>query len=147
MRCYMTTVRQIIKTKGTDVWSVSSTAMIYEALEIMADKKVGALLVIDEGNVVGIISERDYARKVILTGKSSKETPVSAIMTSKLIVVPPEETVENCMAIMTNKRIRHLPVMVEDNLLGIVSIGDVVKSIITEQGLLIDHLTNYITGQ
>lgn len=143
----MTIVRQMLKNKGTDVWSVSSNAMIYEALEVMAEKRVGALLVIDDGKVVGIISERDYARKVILTGKSSKETPVSAIMTSKLIVVPPEETVENCMAIMTNKRIRHLPVMEGDKLLGIVSIGDVVKSIITEQGLLIDHLTSYITGQ
>ena len=143
----MTTVKQILNHKGTDVYSITSSAMIYEALEVMAEKKVGALLVIDKGKVVGIISERDYARKVVLAGKSSKETPVRDIMTSKLIVVPPDENVDTCMAIMTNKRIRHLPVMDGEQLMGLVSIGDVVKSIITEQGLLIDHLTNYITGQ
>lgn len=143
----MTIVKQILNHKGTDVYSITSSAMIYEALELMAEKKVGALLVIDDEKVVGIISERDYARKVALAGKSSKETPVSSIMTSKLIVVPPEENVDTCMAIMTNKRIRHLPVMDGDILMGLVSIGDVVKSIITEQGLLIEHLTHYITGQ
>jgi CBS domain-containing protein len=143
----MTTVKQILNHKGTDVYSITSGAMIYEALEVMAEKRVGALLVIDEAKVVGIISERDYARKVVLAGKSSKETPVRDIMTSKLIVVPPDENVDTCMAIMTNKRIRHIPVMDGDELMGLVSIGDVVKSIITEQGLLIDHLTHYITGQ
>lgn len=143
----MTTVKQILNHKGTDVYSITSSAMIYKALEVMAEKKVGALLVIDDEKVVGIISERDYARKVALAGKSSRETPVQDIMTSKLIVVPPDENVDTCMAIMTNKRIRHLPVMDGDTLMGLVSIGDVVKSIITEQGLLIDHLTNYITGQ
>lgn len=143
----MTTVKQILNHKGTDVYSITSSAMIYEALEIMAEKKVGALLVIDDEKVVGIISERDYARKVALAGKSSRETPVHSIMTSKLIVVHPGENVDTCMAIMTNKRIRHLPVMDGEKLMGLVSIGDVVKSIITEQGLLIEHLTHYITGQ
>jgi CBS domain-containing protein len=143
----MTTAKQILNNKGTEVWSISPNAKIYEALEMMAKKGVGALLVMDEENVVGIISERDYARKVILEGKSSKETPVSEIMTSKLIVVTPNENVENCMAIMTNKRIRHLPVMDGDRLIGLISIGDVVKSIISEQGFLIDHLTSYITGK
>jgi CBS domain-containing protein len=143
----MTTAKQILHNKGTEVWSISPNAKIYEALEMMAKKGVGALLVMEEENVVGIISERDYARKVILEGKSSKETPVSDIMTSKLIVVTPNENVENCMAIMTNKRIRHLPVMDGDRLIGLISIGDVVKSIISEQGFLIDHLTSYITGK
>lgn len=143
----MTTVKQILTHKGTDVYSITSDAMIYQALEMMADKRVGALLVIDDEKVVGIISERDYARKVALAGKSSKDTPVRAIMTSKLIVVPPDENLDTCMAIMTNKRIRHLPVMEGEILFGLVSIGDVVKSIITEQGMLIDHLTHYITGQ
>ena len=142
----MTTIKQILQHKGTDVWYISPNAMIYEALELMAEKRIGALLVIEQEKVVGIISERDYARKVILIGKSSKETPVKDIMTSKLIVVPPDEKVDNCMAIMTNKRIRHLPVMDGEELVGLVSIGDVVKSIITDQDLLIDHLTNYITG-
>jgi CBS domain-containing protein len=143
----MTNVKQILHNKGTGVWSVSPDAMIFEALEIMAEKGVGALLVMEEEKLVGIISERDYARKVILVGKSSKETPVREIMTSKLIVVTQNENVENCMAIMTNKRIRHLPVVEGDKLLGVISIGDVVKSIISEQGLLIDHLTSYITGK
>jgi CBS domain-containing protein len=143
----MTTAKQILHTKGSEVWWVSPDAKIFEALEIMADKQVGALLVMDRENVVGIISERDYARKVILAGRSSKETSVREIMTSKLIIVTPDENVENCMAIMTNKRIRHLPVMDGEKLIGVISIGDVVKSIISEQGLLIDHLTSYITGK
>jgi CBS domain-containing protein len=143
----MTTVKQILHIKGFNVWSISPDAKIFDALKLMAEKQVGALLVMEGENVVGIISERDYARKVALAGKSSKETPVREIMTSKLIVVTQDENVEECMTIMTNKRIRHLPVMDNNKLLGLVSIGDVVKSIISEQDLLISHLTNYITGK
>jgi CBS domain-containing protein len=143
----MTTVKQILHTKGFNVWSISQDAKIYDALELMAEKKVGALLVMEDEDVLGIISERDYARKVVLAGKSSKDTAVREIMTAKLIVVSQDENVEECMTIMTTKRIRHLPVMDGNKLIGLVSIGDVVKSIISEQGLLINHLTNYITGK
>lgn len=143
----MTTVKTILLNKGYNVWSISPDAKIFEALELMAEKQIGALLVMEGDKVAGIITERDYARKVILTGKSSKETPVREIMTSKLICVTQDENVEDCMTIMTNKRIRHLPVMNENKLIGLISIGDIVKSIISEQGLLINHLTNYITGK
>lgn len=143
----MTTVKTILLNKGYNVWSISPDAKIFEALELMAEKQIGALLVMEGDKVAGIITERDYARKVILTGKSSKETPVCEIMTSKLICVTQDENVEDCMTIMTNKRIRHLPVMNENKLIGLISIGDIVKSIISEQGLLINHLTNYITGK
>jgi CBS domain-containing protein len=143
----MTTVKQILNVKGTQVWSIPPDAKIFEALELMAEKGVGALLVMEGEDVVGIVSERDYARKVILLGKSSKEAAIREIMTSKLIVVSSDDNVEECMAIMTNKRVRHLPVMNGNKLVGVISIGDVVKSIISEQGILINHLTNYITGK
>ncbi|MCK6626820.1 MAG: CBS domain-containing protein [Anaerolineae bacterium] len=143
----MKTVRQLLQTKGTDVWSIGPEALVIEALKVMAEKGVGALVVLDAGRVVGILSERDYARKVSLLGKSSKTTPVREIMTEKVVFVRPEQTVEDCMALMTSKRIRHLPVMDGDRLIGVISIGDVVKEVISHQEFLIGQLENYITGR
>jgi CBS domain-containing protein len=142
----MKTVRQLLQAKGYDIWSTTSNTSVYDALTLMADKGVGALLVLEGEKLVGIISERDYARKVILKGKRSINTPVREIMTSKVFYVRPEQTVEDCMALMTEERVRHLPVLADDRLIGIVSIGDVVKTIISEQEFLIEQLERYIVG-
>ena len=144
----MKTVRELLRNKGYHVWSIGPDATVYEALTLMAGKDVGALLVLDNaGQLVGILSERDYARKIVLKGKTSRETPVREIMTEKVVWVRPDQTIEECMALMTNKRIRHLPVQEEGRLLGVISIGDVVKDIISEQEFVIAQLENYITGK
>jgi CBS domain-containing protein len=141
------TVRLVLKQKDQNVWSVSPDACVYDAIEIMADKYVGALMVVFEGVLVGVVSERDYARKVILQGKSSKETLVKEIMTSPAIFVTPDQTVEDGMRIMTDRHIRHLPVVEEGILLGVVSIGDLVKWMISAQQQTISQLHSYITSQ
>jgi CBS domain-containing protein len=143
----MKTVREILQTKGHDIWSITPEATVYEALKTMADKEVGALLVIDQGHIYGILSERDYARKVILKGKFSKDVPVREIMTDRVLYVRPSQTVEECMALMIDKRVRHLPVIEDGKIVGLISIGDVVKGLITEKELLIEELENYIIGR
>jgi CBS domain-containing protein len=142
----MRLIREVLQLKGSEVWTTTPDTPVYEALKLMAEKEVGALVVVDNGQVVGILSERDYARKVILKGKTSMETPVRDIMTSRVFYVQPEQTIEECMALMTDKRVRHLPVLSGDQLTGIISIGDVVKEIISEQKVYIRDLENYIVG-
>lgn len=142
----MTTIDVILAKKGNQVWSIEPNAQVFAALELMAEKNVGALLVLDGQKIVGIMSERDYARKVMLKGKSSKSTPVSEIMTAEVLYVTPSHSVEECLALMTNKKIRHLPVLENDELVGIISIGDVVIEMISEKELLIEQLENYIKG-
>ena len=140
----MKTVKQILQSKTLGILSISPDATVYDALKLMAEKEVGALLVLEADKLVGIISERDYARKVILHGKSSKEIRVSDIMTSKIIYVNTAKTVDECMALMTDKRVRHLPVYEGDRLVGVVSIGDLVKEAISEREYIIKQLESYI---
>jgi len=140
------TVASILKVKGQETWSVAPDATVYDSIALMARKDVGAVLVISEGKLVGIISERDYARKIILEGRSSRVTRVSDVMTPDPVTARPENTVEECMTIMTQYRIRHLPVLDQENLVGIVSIGDLVKATIAEQAHTIDQLQTYIGG-
>lgn len=142
----MNTVRHILEVKGQDVWTIPPEATVLEALRLMADKDIGALLVVEGERLVGILSERDYARKVILMGKASKDTPVREIMTSKLYTVHPDQTVEECMALMTNHRIRHLPVMDGPEIIGVISLGDVVNNIIYRQRQTIKGLEDRITN-
>ena len=142
----MNTVKEILRTKGPGVWSITPDATVYDALKLMADKNVGAVLVMDANHLVGIMSERDYARKIILCGKSSKDTLVREIMTERVIYACPEQTAEECMALMTDKRVRHLPVLEDLQVIGVISVGDVVKSIISEQGFTIEQLEHYISG-
>jgi CBS domain-containing protein len=142
----MKKVRDILEVKGRDVWSIGPDASVFDALKLMAEKDVGALVVLDGGNLVGIISERDYARKIALLGRASLTTQVKEIMTIGLVCVAPEQNVDECMALVTEKRIRHLPVLENGKLIGLISIGDLVKSIITEQQFIIEQLERYITG-
>ena len=142
----MKTVRQLMEAKGGIVYSVSPDTRIIDALKLMAEKAIGAVLVVEGPRVVGIMSERDYARKVILKGKSSQDTPVREIMTERVVYARPEQTVPECMALMTSKRIRHLPVLDGERLIGVLSIGDLVKEMISEQEFIIRQLENYIHG-
>jgi CBS domain-containing protein len=142
----MKTVSMLLRAKGREVHSIVPDAPVFDALALMAERNVGALLVTEAGRLVGIFSERDYARKVILKGKTSRETTVREIMSSHVVSVRPEQTITECMALMTERRIRHLPVLEGDELVGIISIGDVVKAIITEQEFEIEQLQSYITG-
>jgi len=143
----MVTVNQILKEKGNAVWTIAPDAKVFDALKLMAEKSVGALVVTENGNVAGIISERDYARKIALMGRMSQDTPVRDIMTTQIYVVHPGSTAEECMALMTDRHIRHLPVIDKNELAGVISIGDVVKSIISQQKLTIEQLENYIMGK
>ena len=138
-------VSDILRSKGSEVCSVGPAASVRDALELMAAKGIGALVVLEGGEVVGILSERDYAREVELKGRTAAATPVGAIMTGKVACIEPGNTVEECMALMTHKRIRHLPVVEDGRLVGLVSIGDVVKAIISHQQFLIEQLEHYIT--
>jgi CBS domain-containing protein len=142
----MHTVAEVLTFKGSDVWSVPPEASVREALEIMAQRDIGALLVMKDDKLCGIFSERDYARKVVLAGKASKDTPVSEVLTAKVLWVPPERTVEECMALMTDKHIRHLPVLEGERVVGMLSIGDVVRSLIWQQQFIIGELERYISG-
>lgn len=139
-------VGQVLQEKGQNVWTTSPETPVFEALGIMAQRNVGALVVLDGQRLVGIFSERDYARKIILAGKSSKETPVAEIMTREVVSVARSATVRECLELMTEKRVRHLPVVEEGGLVGVISIGDAVKSVIREQESLIEQLQTYITG-
>lgn len=140
----MKTVKEILENKGKEIWSLTPETTVFDALKLMADKKIGAVLVIKDDKVVGIMSERDYARKVALHGKSSVQLTVNEIMSDKVLYVENTQSVEECMALMINKRVRHLPVFDGSKLVGFISIGDVVKAIIDEKEFVIDQLVNYI---
>lgn len=143
----MQTVAELLQNKSNQVYTISKDATVYRALHLMSEKGVGALPVVDDGGrVIGIVSERDYARKVILEGRSARETEIKDIMTAELYVVGPTNTLHECMALVSEKRVRHLPVLDNNKLVGIISIGDILKAIINEQGILIEHLHNYIMG-
>jgi CBS domain-containing protein len=142
----MTFVREALQNKPAGVWTVGPQVTVYRALEIMAEKNVGAMPVVDDGKLVGMFSERDYARKVSLLGKSSHATAVKEVMSHPVYCVGPDESIETCMSLMTNQHIRHLPVLEGDRLTGLVSIGDVLKAMIASQEVLIKDLQNYIAG-
>ena len=141
----MKTVKRVLEAKGREIYSTTPDTTVFDALEEMAERNVGALIVLDDGEVVGIFSERDYARKIILLGRSSRETPVRDIMTTRVVYARPDLSLEECLALMTDKRIRHLPVMEDDELVGVVSIGDLVKGIIQEQRFIIEQLEGYVS--
>ena len=143
----MVLVKHILEGKGSEVWNISPETKIFDALKLMAEKNVGALLVMEGKEIEGIISERDYARKVILSGKSSKTCPVKEIMSNKVFYVNLNTSVEECMALMSEKHIRHLPVWEEKKVVGLVSIGDVVKATIAQKDFVIEQLGNYIMGK
>lgn len=143
----MTTVNDLLRDKPADIWTVSPDASVYEALQLMAEKNIGAVLVMDNGRLVGLLSERDYARKLVLENRSSRETPVRDVMTERVAYASPSMEIEQCMALMTDKRFRHLPIMDNGKLVGLVSMGDLVKAIIADQSFLIEQLENYISGK
>jgi CBS domain-containing protein len=141
-----TTVQQMLSAKGAQVWSVPPESTVYDALQLMAEKNIGGLMVLDGGSPVGIFTERDYARKVVLQHRTSRETQVGEVMTTRVLGVSPDQTAEECMALMSEKHVRHLPVMSAERLVGIISIGDIVKAVVDEQRFVIRQLENYITG-
>ena len=142
----MKLVKNILDSKGNDIWHIAPDDSVLDAVKMMAEKGVGALLVMNDANLVGIVSERDYARKVILKGRSSKKTPVKDIMTAEIISARPEQPVEECMVLMTENRIRHLPILQDEKVVGVLSIGDLVKAIIEEQHFTIKQLEMYIAS-
>ncbi len=142
----MKTLKQLLDEKGQEVWSIAPDDTVFNAIKLMAQKKIGALGVKKDGKLIGIITERDYARKVILKEKVSKETPISDIMTTRVVYARSDQSTDECMALMTEKRVRHLPVFEQGKLIGIVSIGDLVKAIIAEQQFVIEQLEQYING-
>jgi CBS domain-containing protein len=141
------TIASILESKGSEIWSIRPEATVYEAIAMMANKDIGALLIVSGGRLVGILSERDYARKIMLQGRSSRDTLVREIMTSDPVTVTAAHTVDECMRIITYHRVRHLPVMDGDRLIGVISIGDLVNAIIAAQAQTIDHLHTYITSK
>lgn len=143
----MRSVRQLLEAKAPEVYSIGPDAPVIDAIRLMSEKRIGAVLVMEHGRVVGILSERDYARKIVLKGRSSADTPVRAIMTSDVISVGLGDTADHCMQLITDQRIRHLPVLQGDQVMGVVSIGDLVKAVIEDQQVEIDHLQGYIVGR
>jgi CBS domain-containing protein len=143
----MNTVKDILQKKGSDVWSVTPETKVFDALKLMADKNIGAVLVMDNERIEGILSERDYARKVALEGKSSKELPVKDIMSSRVLFVTGEKSLDDCMALMIERKIRHLPVYEDEKLKGLISIGDVVKALLDHKEFTIEQLEQYITNR
>ena len=142
----MKLVKHLLDTKGDEVISIAPGASVFDAIKLMADRGVGSLLVMDAGKIIGIVTERDYARKVILLGRSSETTKIDDIMSTEVLTATAEQTVRECMTIMTEKRIRHLPVVADDKVVGLISIGDLVQAIISDQQLEIEQLGNYISG-
>ena len=143
----MRSVRQLLEAKTSDIHSIGPHAAVIDAIRLMAEKRIGAVLVVEDGRLVGILSERDYARKVVLQGHSSADIPVRSIMTSDVITVGPGDTADHCMQLVTNRRVRHLPVLQGDAVIGVVSIGDLVKAVIEDQQVEIDQLQGYIVGR
>lgn len=142
----METVAQLLEDKGSDVWTIRPDASVFEAIEMMAEKGIGALVVMEGNTIVGLVSERDYARSVVLKGRASRATPIREIMARRVICARPTQSIKECMALMTDKRVRHLPVVDGDRLCGLVSIGDLVKAIIIEQQFIIEQLEHYISS-
>lgn len=142
----MRTVRQLLETKSPEIHSIGPDAAVIDAIRLMAERRIGALLVMEGARLAGILSERDYARKVVLQGRSSKDTPVRDIMTVQVVSVAPQDTTEHCMQLVTDSRIRHLPVVESGQVIGVISIGDLVKAVIEEQRQELDHLQRYIAS-
>ena len=139
-------IKNVLESKGHEISSIAPDCTVFEAVRLLSEKEIGSLLVMEDGKLKGIFTERDYARKVILEGKSSKSSTVAEVMTTRVLCVSPERTVDECMALMTDKRARHLPVLDHKRVIGVVSIGDLVKAMISEQQVLIDQLQHYISG-